>query len=98
VIGSAPLDLGQYYRRPDGSLPDYFAMRSDDLADPMRTVRSIRSNTEIFVIGDRHDRIVPAAAWETWVAAARRGACMSLPQKSLARIAPSSAAAWRPGT
>jgi alpha-beta hydrolase superfamily lysophospholipase len=38
VIGSAPLDLTQYYRRPDGSLPDYFAMRSDELADPMRAV------------------------------------------------------------
>ncbi|HEY0419906.1 MAG TPA: hypothetical protein VGC80_10335 [Acetobacteraceae bacterium] len=72
VIGSAPLDLAQYYRRPDGSLPDYFAMHSDDLADPMRTVRSIRSNAEIFVIGDRRDRTVPAAAWEAWVAAARR--------------------------
>jgi predicted esterase len=72
VIGSAPLDLAQYYRRPDGSLPDYFAMRSSDLADPMRAVRAIRSNAEIFVIGDRRDRIVPATAWEAWAAAARR--------------------------
>ncbi|MFL5337047.1 MAG: hypothetical protein ACJ8H8_28665 [Geminicoccaceae bacterium] len=72
VIGSAPLDLTQYYRRPDGSLPDYFAMRADELADPMRAVRSIRSDAEIFVIGDRRDHIVPAAAWEAWVAAARR--------------------------
>jgi dienelactone hydrolase len=72
VIGSAPLDLVQYYRGPDGSLPDYFAMRSEDLADPMRTVRSIRSNAEIFVIGDRRDHIVPASAWDAWVAAARR--------------------------
>jgi pimeloyl-ACP methyl ester carboxylesterase len=71
VIGSAPLDLAQYYRRPDGSLPDYFAMRADELADPMRTVRSIRSTAEIFVIGDGRDRIVPATAWEAWVAAAR---------------------------
>jgi dienelactone hydrolase len=72
VIGSAPLDLAEYYRRPDGSLPDYFVMRSDELADPMRAVRTIRSNAEIFVIGDRGDRIVPATAWEAWVAAARR--------------------------
>jgi pimeloyl-ACP methyl ester carboxylesterase len=72
VIGSAPLDLAQYYRRPDGSLPNYFAMRADDLVDPMRSVRAIRSNAEIFVIGDRRDRIVPATAWEAWVAAARR--------------------------
>ena len=72
VIGSAPLDLAQYYRKPDGLLPDYFAMHADDLADPMRTVPAIRSNAEIFVIGDRRDRIVPAAAWEAWVAAARR--------------------------
>jgi dienelactone hydrolase len=71
VIGSAPLDLAQYYRRPDGSLPDHFAMRPDDLADPMRAVRAIRSDAEIFVVGDRGDRIVPATAWEAWAAAAR---------------------------
>jgi hypothetical protein len=35
VIGLAPLDLAQYYRRPDGSLPDYFAMRAADLAESL---------------------------------------------------------------
>lgn len=72
VIGSAPLDLAQYYRRQDGQTLDYFAMHRDDLADPMRSVGSIQSNATIFVIGDRRDRNVPADAWESWVAAARR--------------------------
>ena len=52
--------------------PDYFAMRNGEFADPMRTVRRLRSDVPIFVIGDRRDRSVPATAWEAWVAAARR--------------------------
>src|SRR4029453_614807 len=32
VIASAPLDLALYYRRPDGTTPDYFAMRRGDPA------------------------------------------------------------------
>jgi hypothetical protein len=38
----------------------------------MRSVGSARSDATIFVIGDRRDRNVPAAAWGAWVAAARR--------------------------
>jgi predicted esterase len=72
VIGSAPLDLALFYQRPDGMTPDHFAMRNGELADPMRTVRNIRTHAPIFVIGDRRDRSVPASAWDSWVAAARR--------------------------
>jgi hypothetical protein len=38
----------------------------------MRTVRDIRSDATVFVIGDDRDRSVPHAAWEAWEAAARR--------------------------
>ena len=71
VMASAPLDLTTFYRRPDGALPDQYVM-GVDLADPMRTVSSIRPGATVFVLGDRRDRSVPAAAWEVWVAAARR--------------------------
>ena len=53
-------------------MPDYFAMRRGELADPMRTVRDIRSDAAVFVIGDARDRSVPHAAWKAWEAAARR--------------------------
>ncbi len=43
---------------------DFFLMHNGDLADPMRTVQDIRSRADIFVIGDRRDRNVPADAWE----------------------------------
>lgn len=72
VIGSAPLDFARFYQRQDGTTPDYFAMRNGAFADPMRTVGNIRPDVPVFVIGDRRDRSVPAAAWESWVAAARR--------------------------
>ena len=72
VIASAPLDLAQAYRRQDASTPDDFAMRRRELADPMATVGAIRQDAEVFVIGDRRDRTVPASTWEAWVAAARR--------------------------
>ncbi len=72
VVASAPLDLALYYQRPDGTVPDYFAMRRGDLADPMRSVGSIRSHATVFVIGDTRDRSVPHAAWKAWEAAARR--------------------------
>ena len=72
VIGSAPLDLEQFYERQDGRTSDYYTMHRDDLADPMRTVGSIRSGATIFVIGDQRDRNVPADAWGSWVAAASR--------------------------
>ncbi|MBL6079213.1 hypothetical protein JMJ56_14435 [Belnapia sp. T18] len=72
VIASAPLDLAQFHSRPDGIVADDFALRMPDLADPMRSVATIRSNAEIFVIGDRRDRSVPHAAWIGWSAAARR--------------------------
>jgi pimeloyl-ACP methyl ester carboxylesterase len=72
VIGSAPLDLEAYYRRPDGSLPDGYTMRSSELADPLDTIGAIRPGAEIYVIGDRRDRLVPATAWTAWVAAAQR--------------------------
>lgn len=71
VLASAPLDLATFYRGPDGALPDHYAMRGD-LADPMRTVGTIRPGAAILVLGDRRDRKVPAAAWEAWAAAARR--------------------------
>jgi hypothetical protein len=38
----------------------------------MRTVSAVRPGAAVFVLGDRQDRSVPAAAWEAWVAAARR--------------------------
>ncbi|MBL6458231.1 hypothetical protein JMJ55_23110 [Belnapia sp. T6] len=72
VIASAPLDLAQFRRRPDGIVADDFALREGDLADPMRSVAATRSHAEIFVIGDRRDRSVPHAAWIGWSAAARR--------------------------
>lgn len=72
VIASAPLDLAQFNRRQDGLLSEDFAMRNGDLADPMRTVRDIRSSATIFVIGDARDRKVPTSAWGAWVAVARR--------------------------
>jgi dienelactone hydrolase len=72
VVASAPLDLALYYRRQDGTMPDYFAMHRGELADPMRTVQSIRSDATVFVIGDARDRSVPHAAWKAWEAAARR--------------------------
>jgi dienelactone hydrolase len=72
VIASAPLDLALYYRRQDGTVPDHFAMRRGELADPMRSVQTIRSDATVFVIGDDRDRSVPHAAWEAWEDAARR--------------------------
>jgi dienelactone hydrolase len=72
VIGSAPLDLAAFYRGPDGVVPDHYAMRRADFADPLRTVRAIRSDAIIVVLGDRRDRRVPASAWDAWVAAAQR--------------------------
>jgi pimeloyl-ACP methyl ester carboxylesterase len=72
VLASAPLDLAAFHRGPDGSLPDHYAMREGGLADPMLTVRAIRPDATILVLGDRRDRKVPAAAWEAWAAAARR--------------------------
>ncbi len=72
ALASAPLDLAAFYRGPDGALPDHYAMRAGDLADPMRTVRAVRPGAAIVVLGDRRDRKVPAAAWEAWAAAARR--------------------------
>ncbi|WP_431271285.1 alpha/beta hydrolase family protein [Dankookia sp. P2] len=72
VIGSAPLDLKAYYRRPDGSLPDGYAMRAGALADPLDSIPAIRPGPEIYVIGDRQDRMVPAASWTAWVAAAQQ--------------------------
>lgn len=72
VIGLAPLDFARFYQRQDGTTPDHFAMRNGALADPIRTVGGLRPDVPVFVIGDRRDRSVPAAAWESWVAAARR--------------------------
>ncbi|TCZ64369.1 alpha/beta fold hydrolase [Roseicella aquatilis] len=72
VIGSAPLDLAQYYSRPDGIASEAYAMRNGELADPMRSLPALRGTAEIYVIGDRQDRMVPASAWEAWVVAARR--------------------------
>jgi predicted esterase len=72
VMASAPLDLAAFYRGPDGALPDHYATRAADLADPMRAVPAIRPGAPIVVLGDRRDRKVPAAAWEAWAEAARR--------------------------
>ncbi|HEX8375650.1 MAG TPA: hypothetical protein VF606_10770, partial [Geminicoccaceae bacterium] len=63
MIGSAPLDLEAYYRQPDGSLPDGYTMRAGELADPLDSLGAIRPGAEIYVIGDRRDRMVPATAW-----------------------------------
>jgi dienelactone hydrolase len=71
VIASAPLDLALYYQGQDGTRSNYFAMHRGELADPMRTVQSIRSDATVFVIGDDRDRSVPHAGWEAWEAAAR---------------------------
>ena len=70
-MASAPLDMAAFHRGRDGAVPDHYAMRGD-MADPMRTVSAIRPGAAVFVLGDRHDRSVPASAWEAWVAAARR--------------------------
>ncbi|MBW8269839.1 alpha/beta hydrolase family protein [Caldovatus aquaticus] len=80
VLASAPLDLGEYYRTAGGgggggvAALDSLAMR-DDLADPMRALaggRKLPADATVFVMGDHHDRRVPAAAWEHWAEAARR--------------------------
>lgn len=83
VLASAPLDLDRYYRSAGGGggggaagtvTLDSLAMR-DDLADPMRALAGaagLRADATVFVIGDRRDRRVPAAAWERWAEAARR--------------------------
>ncbi len=72
AIASAPLDMAAFHRRQDGAVPDHHAMRGD-MADPMRIVSDIRpGGGAVFVLGDRRDRSVPAAASEAWVAAARR--------------------------
>ncbi len=64
VIASAPLDLAEFYQSPrEGEVPDIYALRGG-LADPMRSVSSIRADATIFVIGDRGDRTVPASAWQ----------------------------------
>jgi pimeloyl-ACP methyl ester carboxylesterase len=72
VMASAPLDLAAFHRGRDGTVPDHHATRSRELADPMRTVRAARPDATAFVLGDRHDRSVPAAAWEAWAVAAQR--------------------------
>jgi dienelactone hydrolase len=75
VITSAPLDLAQFYRRRDGTLPDHYATRAAGFADPIRTIAEAtvpRSDATVFVLGDRRDRNVPPATWDAWVAAARR--------------------------
>ena len=51
VIASAPLDLALYYQGQDGIRSNYFAMHRGELADPMRTVQSIRRRQ-----GVRHRR------------------------------------------
>ncbi|MCB4822057.1 hypothetical protein [Roseicella aerolata] len=72
VLASAPLDLAGFYRTQDGTVSDQYLMQHGELADPMRSLRAIRSGAAIFVLGDRRDRKVPAATWEAWTAAARR--------------------------
>jgi hypothetical protein len=73
ALASAPLDLAAFYRGPDGAAaPDEWALREGELADPMRTVRAVRPDVEVLVLGDRRDRKVPASAWGAWAAAARR--------------------------
>jgi predicted esterase len=72
VIASAPLDLSLFHQRQDGAVPDHLAMRRGELADPMRSVGSMRANTTVFVLGDTRDRSVPHAAWKAWETAARR--------------------------
>ena len=71
VIASAPLDLSLYYRQPDGTIPNYFAVHRGNLEDPMQTVGAVRSRATVFVIGDTRDRSVPHTSWANWVAAAR---------------------------
>jgi pimeloyl-ACP methyl ester carboxylesterase len=72
VLASAPLDLAGFYRAQDGTVSDQYLMQRGELADPMRSLRAIRSDAAIFVLGDRRDRKVPATTWEAWTAAARR--------------------------
>jgi dienelactone hydrolase len=72
AMASAPLDLAAFHRGRDGMVPDHYATRSWELADPMRAVRAAGPDATAFVLGDRRDRRVPAAAWEAWAAAARR--------------------------
>ena len=98
VIGSAPLDLEQFYERQDGRTSDYYTMHRDDLADPMRTVGSIRSGATIFVIGDQRDRNVPADAWGPGWRPPAAPACMSTVRKSPGWNAPNSAAPSRATT
>ena len=73
VIGSAPLDLAEYYRRPDGSLPDEYTMRRR---------RAGRSRCRASAASARAPRSTSSAtgrtgwcrptAWTAWVAAAQR--------------------------
>jgi pimeloyl-ACP methyl ester carboxylesterase len=71
VIASAPLDLAAFYQGQDGTVLSYYTMHNKEFADPMRTVRSIRSDASIIVLGDQRDRKVPASAWHAWATAAR---------------------------
>lgn len=71
VLASAPLDLAAFYRGPDGTLPDHYAMRRGELADPMDSAGAVRPGAAVLVLGDRRDRKVPAAAWRAWAEAAR---------------------------
>ena len=72
VMASAPLDLTQFHRGQGAVVPEHFAMRAGDLADPMRGVGNIRPGATILVLGDTRDRNVPHSTWADWVTAARR--------------------------
>jgi pimeloyl-ACP methyl ester carboxylesterase len=72
VLDSAPLDLSEFNRGRDGTI-GFRALVGSDLADPMQSVRQMRSPAMIWVVGDPRDRKVPASTWLNWAAAARHG-------------------------
>jgi hypothetical protein len=62
--------LAGFYRGWDDVPGESFVKRRD-MADPMRSVATLRSHTLVWVIGDPRDRQVTPALWRGWIAAAR---------------------------
>jgi pimeloyl-ACP methyl ester carboxylesterase len=71
VLDSAPLDLAGFYRGWD-DVPGAGFITRRHMADPMRSVVTLRSHATVWVIGDPRDRQVAPALWRGWAAAARR--------------------------
>lgn len=90
VLDSAPLDLAGFYRGWDG-VPDESFVTRHRMADPMRSVATLRSSAMVWVIGDPRDRRVAPALWHRWAVAAR-GRGVTVLEETIAP--PPGEAAW----